>query len=184
MDNSGFASVKKWLVNRFSSPIEHQPAGDESSRVGFTSAEHLAHNYAGQRLQAGPVTHVTAARGTLSKRTRALKGTDGQHHEHAGAIAFLKRVFGSRSTAGRVPTPQDLSVTKQHRNYRWDRCTASAGDWLIITTASATTIIAAGPVQQNLQLHARWKDCPVLYFACSCCHVLLLLNDVSDRFGF
>ena len=52
------------------------------------------------------------------------------------AIAFLKRVFGSRSTAGRVPTPQDLSVTKQHRNDRWDRCPASAGDWLIIMTAS------------------------------------------------
>ena len=50
-------------------------------------------------------------------------------------IAFLKRVFVSRSTAGRVPTPQDLSVTKQHRNDRWDRCTASTGDWLIITTA-------------------------------------------------
>ena len=40
MDNSGFASVKKWLVNNFHPPIEHQPAGDESSRVGFTSAEH------------------------------------------------------------------------------------------------------------------------------------------------
>ena len=62
-----------------------------------------------------------------------LKGTDRQH---AGAIAFLVRVFGSRSTAGRVATPQDLSVTKQHRNDRWDRCTASAGDWQIITTTS------------------------------------------------
>ena len=41
---------------QFSSPDRHQPAGDESSRVGFTSAEHLAHNYAGQRLQAGSVT--------------------------------------------------------------------------------------------------------------------------------
>ena len=52
---------------------------------------------------------------------------------------------------------------------------------------SATTIFAAGAVQQNLQLHARWvhwEDCSVLYFACSGCHVLLLLNDVSDRFGF
>ena len=79
---------------------------------------------------------VIAARSTLSKTTRALnmlKGTDGQH---AGVIAFLKRVFGSRSTAGRVATPQDLSVTKQHRNDRWDRCTASAGDWQIITTTS------------------------------------------------
>ena len=54
--------------------------------------------------------------------------------QHTGAIAFLKRVFGSRSTAGRVATPQDLSVTKQHRNDRWDRCTTSAGDWLKITT--------------------------------------------------
>ena len=51
-------------------------------------------------------------------------------------LHFLKRVFGSRSTAGRVATPQDLSVTKQHRNDRWDRCTASAGDWQIITTTS------------------------------------------------
>ena len=49
-------------------------------------------------------------------------------------LHFLKRVFGSRSTAGRVATPQDLSVTKQHRNDRWDRCTESAGDWQIITT--------------------------------------------------
>ena len=55
--------------------------------------------------------------------------------QHSGAIAFLKRVFESRSTAGRVPTPQDLSVTKQHRNDRSDRCTTSAGDWQIITTA-------------------------------------------------
>ena len=35
-----------------------------------------------------------------------------------------------------MATPQDLSVTKQHRNDRWDRCTASAGDWQIITTTS------------------------------------------------
>ena len=48
----------------------------------------------------------------------------------------LRRVFGSHSTAGRVATPRDLSVTKQHRNDRWDRCTASAGDWQIITTTS------------------------------------------------
>ena len=41
---------------QFSPPIEHQPAGDESSRVGFTSAEHLAHYYASQQLQAGSVT--------------------------------------------------------------------------------------------------------------------------------
>ena len=35
--------------------------------------------------------------------------------------------------------PQDLSVTKQHRNdrcTRWDRCSASAGDWQLITTTS------------------------------------------------
>ena len=65
-----------------------------------------------------------------------LKGTDKDSTPHACTIAFLKRVFGSRSTAGRVATPQDLSVTKQHRNDRWDRCTASAGDWQIITTTS------------------------------------------------
>ena len=76
---------------------------------------------------------VTPARGILRKTTRALKGTDGQP---AGAIAFLKRVFGSRSTAGSVPKPHDLNVTKQHRNDHWDRSTASACDWLIITTAS------------------------------------------------
>ena len=138
MDNSGFASVKKWLVNNFHPPIEHQPAGDESSRVGFTSAEHLAHNYAGQRLQAGSVTRVIAARSTLSKTTRALnmlKGTDKRTARLRDCIPQA-RVFGSRSTAGRVATPQDLSVTKQHRNDRWDRCTASAGDWQIITTTS------------------------------------------------
>ena len=83
---------------------------------------------------------VIAARSTSSKTTRALnmfmmlKGT--ACGQHAGAIAFLKRVFGSRSTAGRVATPQDLSVTKQHRNDRWDRCTARAGDWQIFTTTS------------------------------------------------
>ena len=79
---------------------------------------------------------VIAARSTLSKTTRALNMLKGTDRQHAGAIAFLVRVFGSRSTAGRVATPQDLSVTKQHRNDRWDRCTASAGDWQIITTTS------------------------------------------------
>ena len=83
---------------------------------------------------------VIAARSTLSKTTRALNMLKGTDQQHAGAIAFLVRVFGSRSTAGRVATPhaQDLSVTKQHRNDRWDRCTAyaSAGDWQIITTTS------------------------------------------------
>ena len=68
-----------------------------------------------------------------------LKGTDRQH---AGAIAFLdphaclRIAINTELTAGRVATPQDLSVTKQHRNDRWDRCTASAGDWQIITTTS------------------------------------------------
>ena len=86
--------------------IEHQPAGDEWSRVGFTSAEHLAHNYAGQRLHASWVgDSVTAARGTLSKMTRparprALKGTDGQLARGRDCIPpFLKRVFGSQSSA-------------------------------------------------------------------------------------
>ena len=79
---------------------------------------------------------MIAARSTLSKTTRALNMLKGTDRQHAGAIAFLVRVFGSRSTAGRVATPQDLSVTKQHRNDRWDRCTASAGDWQIITTTS------------------------------------------------
>ena len=83
---------------------------------------------------------VIAARSTLSKTIRALNMLKGTDRQHAGAIAFLMRVFGSRSTqnltAGRVATPQDLSVTKQHRNDRWDRCTASAGDWQIITTTS------------------------------------------------
>ena len=35
-----------------------------------------------------------------------------------------------------MATAQDLSVTKQHRNDRWDRCTTSAGDWQISTTTS------------------------------------------------
>ena len=34
------------------------------------------------------------------------------------------------------PRRRILGVTKQHRNDRWDRCTASAGDWQIITTTS------------------------------------------------
>ena len=85
---------------------------------------------------------VIAARSTLSKTTRALnmlKGTDKDSVRlrdllHSSSVS--SRDFGSRSTAGRVATPQDLSVTKQHRNDRWDRCTASAGDWQIITTTS------------------------------------------------
>ena len=83
---------------------------------------------------------VIAARSTLSKTTRALnmlKGADKDSTParlHSSSVS--SRDFGSRSTAGRVATPQDLSVTKQHRNDRWDRCTASAGDWQIITTTS------------------------------------------------
>ena len=102
---------------------------------------------------------VTAARGTLSTTSRALKGTDGQH---AGAIALLKRVFGSRSTASRVPTQRDLSVTKQHRNDRWDRCTASTGYWLIITTASQDrpisvfSCIIQQPNMARACTHRRW----------------------------
>ena len=135
MDNSGFASVKKWLVNNFQPPIEHQPAGDESSWVGFISAEHLAQlRWSTTARWVG--NSVIAARSTLSKTTRALNMLKGTDRQHAGAIAFLVRVFGSRSTAGRVATPQDLSVAEQHRNDRWDRCTASASDWQIITTTS------------------------------------------------
>ena len=132
MDNSGFASVKKWLVNNFSSPDRAPTCWRRvvAGRFHFGGASRQQLRWSTTASWVGD--SVTAARGTLSKTTRALKGTDGQY-----TGAFLKRVFGSRSTAGRVrmPTPQDLSVTKQHRNDRWDRCTASAGDWLIITTA-------------------------------------------------
>ena len=133
MDNSGFASIKKWLVNNFSSPDRAPTCWRRvvAGRFHFGGASRPQLRWPTTASWVGD--SVTAARGTLSKTTRAWKGTDGQH---AGAIAFLKRVFGSRSTAGRVPTLQDLTVTKQHRNDRWDRCTASAGDWLIITTAS------------------------------------------------
>ena len=141
MDNSGFASVKKWLVNNFHPPVEHQPAGDESSRIGFTQFGGASRPQLRWSTTASWVgDSVIAARSTLSKTTRALNMLKGTDRQHAGAIAFLMRVFGSRSTqnltAGRVATPQDLSVTKQHRNDRWDRCTASAGDWQIITTTS------------------------------------------------
>ena len=133
MDNSGFASVKKWLVNNFSSPDRAPTCWRRvvAGRFHFGGASRPQLRWSTTASWVGD--SVTAAHGTLSKTTRALKGTDGQHDS---ATAFLKRVFGSRSTAGRVPTPQDLSVTKQHRNDRWDRCTASAGDWLIIMTAS------------------------------------------------
>ena len=145
MDNSGFASVKKWLVNNFHPPIEHQPAGDESSRVTVAGSFHFGGASRSELRWSTTASwvgdSVIGARCTLSETTRALnmlKGTDGQHAGamHRWPIAFLKRVFGSRSTAGRVATPQDLSVTKQHRNDRWNRCTASAGDWQIITTTS------------------------------------------------
>ena len=131
MDNSGFASVQKWLINNFSSPDRAPTCWRRvvAGRFHFGGASRPQLRWSTTASWVGD--SVTAARGTLSTTSRALKGTDGQH---AGAIAFLKRVFGSRSTAGRVPTQRDLSVTKQHRNDRWDRCTASAGDWLIITT--------------------------------------------------
>ena len=49
----------------------------------------------------------------------------------------------------------------------------------------ATTIIAAGPVQQNLRLHARWEDCPCFFFLPALAVTLFsLLNSLSDRFGF
>ena len=134
MDNSGFASVKKWFVtvNNFSSPDGAPTCWRRvvAGRFHFGGASRPQLRWSMTASWVGD--SVTAARGTLSKTTRALKGTDGQH---ADAIAFLKCVFGSRSTASRVPTPQDLTVNKQHRNDRWDRCTASAGDWLKITTA-------------------------------------------------
>ena len=132
MDNSGFASVKKWFVNKFSSPDRAPTCWRPvvAGRFHFGGASRPQLRWSTTASWVGD--SVTAARGTLRKTTRALNGKDVQH---AGAIAFLKRVFGSRSTPGRVPTPQDLSVTKQHRNDRWDRCTASAGDWLKITTA-------------------------------------------------
>ena len=136
MDNSGVASVKKCIVNNFSSPDRAATCWRRvvAGRFHFGGASRPQLRWSTTASWVGD--SVTAARGTLSKTTRALnyklKGTDMQH---AGAIAFLQRVFGSRSTAGRVPTPQHLSVTKQHRNDRWDRCTASTGDWLKITTA-------------------------------------------------
>ena len=132
MDNSGFASVKKWLVNNFSSPDRAPTCWRRvvAGRFHFGGASRPQLRWSPTASWVGD--SMTAARGTLSKTTRALKGTDGQHDS---TTAFLKRVFGSRSTAGRVPTMQDLSVTKQHRTDRWDRCTASTGDWLIIMTA-------------------------------------------------
>ena len=136
MDNSGVASVKKWLVNNFSSPDRAPTCWRRvvAGRFHFGGASRPQLRWSTTASVWSWVgDSVTAARGTLSKTTRALKGTDGQHDS---AIAFLKRVLGSRSTAGRVPTPQNLSVTKQHRNGRWDLCTASAGDWPIIMTAS------------------------------------------------
>ena len=79
----------------------------------------------------------SAARSTLSKTTRALNMLKGTDKDSTRARLHSSSVSSDRrSTAGRVATPQDLSVTKQHRNDRWDRCTASAGDWQIITTTS------------------------------------------------
>ena len=80
---------------------------------------------------------VIAARSTLSKTTRALNMLKGTDQDSTPARLHSSSVSSDRDQppAG-VATPQDLSVTKQHRNDRWDRCTASAGDWQIITTTS------------------------------------------------
>ena len=80
---------------------------------------------------------VIAACSTLSKTTMALnmlKGTDGQRAGGDCIPQACLRIAINRRPRGHAP--QDLSVTKQHRNDRWDRCTASAGDWQIITTTS------------------------------------------------
>ena len=77
MDNSGFASVKKWLVNNFHPPIEHQPAGDESSRVGFTSAEASRPQLRWSTTASWVGDSVIAARGTLSQNDKGLEHVEG-----------------------------------------------------------------------------------------------------------
>ena len=146
MDNSGFASVKKWLVNT-SSPDRAPTCWRRvvAGRFHFGGASRPQLRWSTTASWVGD--SVIAARSTLSKTKRALnmlKGTDKDSTParlHSSSVS--SRDFGSRSTAGRVATPQDLSVTKQHRNDRWESvgtvagpCTASAGDWQIITTTS------------------------------------------------
>ena len=95
--------------------IEHQPAGDEvvAGRFHFGGASHKQLRWSTTASWVGD--SVTAARGTLTKTTRASKGTDGQQ---VGAIAFLKHVFMIAIDRNCVPTPQNLSVTKQHQKDR------------------------------------------------------------------
>ena len=104
-------------------------------------------------------------------------------------LHFLKRVFGSRSTAGRVATPQDLSVTKQHRNDRWDRCTASAGDWQIITTTSHRSanqryFMHNGTYSQSFAPNClRGEQIGALFNSHSFCTVVVDVESLEDLCG-
>ena len=73
MDNSGFASVKKWLVNNFSSPDRAPTCWRRvvAGRFHFGGASRPQLRWSTTASWVGD--SVTAARGTLSKTTRALK---------------------------------------------------------------------------------------------------------------
>ena len=73
-----------------------------------------------------------------------------------------------------MATPQDLSVTKQHRNDRWDRCTASDGDWQIITTTSHRSANQRYFMHNSATVHR--MRMPSLAFDSSCSQ---LCNDTS-----
>ena len=69
-------AVKKWLVNNFHPPIEHQPAGDESSWVGFTSAEQSRPQLRWSTTASWVGDSVTAARASwhIEQNDKGLEG--------------------------------------------------------------------------------------------------------------
>ena len=73
-----------------------------------------------------------------------------------------------------MATPQDLSVTKQHRNDRWDRCTASDGDWQIITTTSHRSANQRYFMHNSATVHRMRMPSSALDSSCS-----QLCNDTS-----
>ena len=85
MDNNGFMSIKKWLVNNLSpQSIEHKPAGDE------VVVDRFHFGWRSSPLLPWTTTASWAGDWQLLMVHQNDKGTDGQV---AGAIAFLKRVF-------------------------------------------------------------------------------------------
>ena len=120
----------------FHLPIEHQPAGDESSRVGFTSAEHLAQHYAGQRLQAGSVTqwqllvaHWAKRQGPWrgqmdNTRARLHSSSVSSDHNQPPAACPRRKIWALLSNIGMTvgtvaPQALVIIIARAYSQWRW-----------------------------------------------------------------